>query len=91
MEECVRTLCADGGQVVAARQVIDTRAQSSPEALCLAVISPLPHHLINAARAVQDLLHLHFGLQIIRRCIELAPQAICSAIQIVHGIFEIVF
>jgi len=62
-----RSLCTHGGQVVAARQVVDTRAQSSPEALCLAVITPLPHHLINAARAVHDLLHLHFGLQIIRR------------------------
>src|SRR5437762_2413192 len=80
-----------GGQVVAARQIIDTRAQSSPEALCLAVITPFPHHLINSARAVHDLLHLHFGLQIIRRRIELAPQTVCRAIQIVHGLLEVVF
>jgi hypothetical protein len=51
----------------------------------------LPHHLINAARAVHDLLHLHFGLQIIRRFIELAPQTVCRAIQIVHGILKVVF
>src|SRR4029077_12629516 len=87
--EC-RSLCTHGGYVVAARQVVDTRAQSSPEALCLTVITPLPHHLINAARAVHDLLHLHFGLQIIRRCIELAPQTVCRAIQIVHGILKVV-
>src|SRR4029077_11401245 len=80
-----------GGQVVAARQVVDARAQSSPEALCLAVVTTLPHHLIKAARAVHDLLHLHFGLQIIRRCIELAPQTVCRAIQIVHGILKVVF
>src|SRR6478735_10951727 len=85
------SLCAHRGKVVAARQVVDTRAQSSPEALCLAVITPLPHHLINAARAVHDLLHLHFGLQIIRRWIELAPQTVCRAIQIVHGILKVVF
>src|SRR4029077_12026024 len=58
---------------------------------CLAVITPLPHHLINAARAVQDLLHLYFGLQIIRRFIELAPQTVCRAIQIIHGILKVVF
>ena len=84
-------LCAHGRQVVAPRKVVDTRAQSSPVSFCLCRHYPLSHHLINAARAVHDLLHLHFRLQIIRRCIELAPQTVCRAIQIVHGIFEIVF
>jgi hypothetical protein len=85
------TLCAQGRQVVAPRKIINIRAQSRPVSFRLRAVVPFGHHLINPARAVHDLLHLRLCLQIIRGCIELAPQAICSAIQIVHGIFKIVF
>ena len=49
------------------------------------------HHLIHAACAVHDLLRLCLCFEIIRRGVELAPKTVCCAIQIVHGIFEIVF
>src|SRR5438094_561077 len=75
----------------ALRSNINDLAQSSPVSFCLSAVIPLNHHLIDAAPAVHDLLHLHLCLQIIRRRIELAPETVRGAIQIVHGVFEIVF
>src|SRR6516225_3581247 len=80
-----------GGQVIAPRQVVDIRAQSSPIAFRLCAVVPLGHYLINATRAVHDLLHLDFCLQVVRGGVEFATQSICGAIQIVHSIFQIVF
>jgi len=78
-------------QVVAARKIIDFRAQRSPVTFCLCAVFPFRYDLVDAARAVHDLLHLRFCLQIIRRWIELGPKSIRGAIQIVHSVFEIVF
>src|SRR5271157_1246210 len=67
-QELKGDLHAQGRQVVAPRKIIDIRAQSSPVSFCLsAAVIPLNHHLIDAARAVHDLLHLRLCLQITRR------------------------
>ena len=87
----VLCLCAQGGQVVAARQVIDVRAQRCPVACRLGAVIPFGHHLVDAPRAVHDLLHLCFGLKIIRRWIKLTPQTVGRAIQIIHGVVKVVF
>ena len=83
-------LRAQGRQVVAPRKIIDIRAQSSPVSFCLSAVIPFNHYLIDSAPAVHNLLHLRLCLQIIRRRIELAPKSVRGAIQIVHGVFEIV-
>ena len=84
-------LSAHGSQIVASRKVIDIRAQRGPVFFCLTTVVPLRHHLIDAARTVHYLLHLCLCFKIIRCWVELASKAVCGAIQIVHGIFKVVF
>ena len=84
-------LYAHWRQVVAARKIIDIRAQSSPVSFRLCAVISLGYDLVDAARAVHDLFHLRLCLQIIGRWIELAPKSVRGAIQIVHSVFEIVF
>jgi len=71
-------------QVVAARKVIDIRAQSSTVSFCLCAIISFGYDLVDAARAVHDLFHLRLCLPIIGRWIKLAPKSVRGAIQIVH-------
>src|SRR6516164_1560287 len=67
-------LCAHRRQVVAPRQVVNIRSQSSPITCGLRAVIPLGHYLVDAARAVHDLLHLYFCLQIVRSGIEFATE-----------------
>ena len=87
----VVNLRAHGCQVVASRKVINIGAQSGPEFFWLTTVIPFRHHLIDASPAVHDLFHLYFCFEIIRCGVELTPKAVCRAVQIVHGLFEVVF